>query len=272
MININLGKKREKNKIRALSPIAFEEYMATIFKEYGYEVEQTPPTNDGGKDLILQYEGRKYYVECKHFTDGSVGREIIQKLVGAGIVDGDVDGFVVATTSYYNDNAIACMEKSKVPLFLLDLDDIASLFVDSNKIGKGDLLLTDEEQEKLYATEYDGLSERERFKRIFGKYSDYTQAIEPYHVNHKTIKPIDFLGYHSVKCAYRFNNGYGRSGYRELIFVLGIDKYFMSYEGLWNDYKNEVIECVKYETPLQGKFKGDFTLSQLRDYVFSHYK
>ena len=108
MIQIDLEKKLEKNRIRALSPIAFEEYMANLFIKYGYEVEQTPPTNDGGKDLILKYDGVKYYVECKHFTEGTVGREIIQKLVGAGIVDGDVYGFIVATTSCFNDNAIKC--------------------------------------------------------------------------------------------------------------------------------------------------------------------
>lgn len=68
MIQIDLEKKLEKNRIRALSPIAFEEYMANLFIKYGYEVEQTPPTNDGGKDLILKYDGVKYYVECKHFT------------------------------------------------------------------------------------------------------------------------------------------------------------------------------------------------------------
>lgn len=124
---VSQNRKVIKNRLRALNPNAFESYIATLFKKLGYSVVQTPITNDGGKDIIASLNGRTYYIECKHFTEGSVGREIIQKLVGAGVLDGGVDGYVLTTTSYYNDNALRCLEKATVPLFLLDLDDLACL-------------------------------------------------------------------------------------------------------------------------------------------------
>lgn len=263
MIHINLDKKREKNKIRALSPIAFEEYMATLFREYGYEVIQTPPTNDDGKDLILQYDGRKYYVECKHFTEGAVGREIIQKLVGAGIVDGDVDGFVVATTSYYNDNAIACMEKSNVPLFLLDLDDITSMSINPDKEIIDDLFVIDED----YI--YDSLSLKEKMIMAFGNNSDYTTTIDNYDINPKTISKMHHFGGPLIKFAYRFNEGINRTRYTEIAFSLNWDWYFIFQECSFNNYNNTVILYKQHKVALRGTIKNNLIMCKMRDYVFS---
>lgn len=267
MIHINLDKKREKNKIRTLSPFAFEEYMANLFREYGYEVEQTPPTNDGGKDIILQYDGRKYYVECKHFADGSVGREIIQKLVGAGIVDGDVDGFVVATTSYYNDNAIDCMEKSKVPLFLLDLDDIVSIYITSGSENKEDLFLTDDERKHLEEKKVN--LKLERFKTDFADLSNYRQKIATvYYINPQTLKRISLNHSKAVECSYCFEKDKLHKEYRKVIFTYG-DEYFLLHEAAFHHGKNEIIYQNIYEPPLRHTMENAMRLRMLRDYVFS---
>lgn len=267
MIHINLDKKREKNKIRALSPIAFEEYMANLFREYGYEVIQTPPTNDGGKDLILQYDGRKYYVECKHFTEGAVGREIIQKLVGAGIVDGDVDGFVVATTSYYNDNAIACMEKSNVPLFLLDLDDIVSICIAYKNQNKDDLFLTDEEKKRIENKKIE--LKTEKFKTDFADLSNYKQKIASvYFINPQTIKRISLYYNKAVECSYCFEKDKFHREYRKVIFTY-TDTYFLLHEAAFHHWKNEIIYQNIYEPPLRHTMENAMRLRMLRDYVFS---
>lgn len=122
----SLSDKEEKNHIRNLSPQAFENYIAELFKEKGFNVQVTPPTNDGGKDIVMSLNGRKYFVECKHYSDGAIGREIIQKLLGAGTLEGDVVGYFVVTSSYFNKNAIECGEKLN-NLVLLDLDDVIFL-------------------------------------------------------------------------------------------------------------------------------------------------
>lgn len=114
------------NSIRSLSPYAFEQYVADCFAGWGFDVEQTPPTNDGGKDIILRKDGKTYYVECKHFSEGLVGREIIQKLVGAGVIDGNVNGYVVVASSGFNSNAIECAKKND-KIFLIDLLNLVRL-------------------------------------------------------------------------------------------------------------------------------------------------
>lgn len=266
MIHINLDKKREKNKIRALSPIAFEEYMANLFRECGYEVIQTPPTNDGGKDLILQYDGKKYYVECKHFTEGAVGREIIQKLVGAGIVDGDVDGFVVATTSYYNDNAIACMEKSNVPLFLLDLDDIVSIYVTS-KNEKSDLFITNEGRK--YINSQITISNKERFKVDFGNLLDYKQSIASvYYVNTYTMHEVKFGSINAIECSYCFEKSKNQKEYRKVIFTYG-DEYFLLHEAIFDNYKDEIIYQTIHDVPLRRSMRNDFRMRQLKNFAYA---
>lgn len=118
--------KKEKLKIKALSPVEFETFVSNLLKDLGFSVSQTPPTNDGGKDIVAHKDGKTYYIECKHFSEGAVGREIIQKLIGAGMIDGNVDGFIVVTSSYFNSNAIECAEKFK-NLLLWDLEDIMYL-------------------------------------------------------------------------------------------------------------------------------------------------
>lgn len=263
MIQIDLEKKLEKNRIRALSPIAFEEYMANLFIEYGYEVEQTPPTNDGGKDLILKYDGVKYYVECKHFTEGTVGREIIQKLVGAGIVDGDVYGFIVATTSCFNDNAIKCMERTSVPLFLLDLDDIAALSVTEQSYIKRDIFLSEEDKPKLAENE---------LQKYFLNPQDYTRNITyEYWINSKSIKKVKYHNMcNAVECLYYIDRGQGLKEYIKAEFVTGIFKYFILRKLVYDSMKQEIVSNEIYKTPLECTVQDDFRMRQVRDFVLSH--
>lgn len=124
--DIKLFLKAEKNKIKTLQANEFEAYIADLFQKLGFNATLTPSTNDGGKDIVITKDDKTYYVECKHFSEGLVGREIVQKLVGAAIIDGNVDGFIVATSSYFNANAIECAKKNN-HIILLDLDDIISL-------------------------------------------------------------------------------------------------------------------------------------------------
>ena len=44
----NIENKRVKLKILSLGPYEFETYIADLFIKLGYEVEQTPQSNDGG--------------------------------------------------------------------------------------------------------------------------------------------------------------------------------------------------------------------------------
>ena len=84
----------------------FEIFVAKIFEQNGYYVYHTRKTNDGGKDIIVEKNNIKIYIECKYWNaHNAIGREAIQKLVGAAIMDG-VQNAIFITTSGYNQNAI----------------------------------------------------------------------------------------------------------------------------------------------------------------------
>ena len=100
--------------LKKLDPYDFERYIAKLYKELGYKVEQTSRTNDGGKDIILKKDGIVYFVECKRYTDKTVGRPELQKLIGACSPVGAKPIFV--TTSRYNQNALKYARESGVQL------------------------------------------------------------------------------------------------------------------------------------------------------------
>lgn len=84
----------------------FEQFIAEQFKNKGFKVILTPQTNDGGKDIIIEKDGVKTYIECKYWNKNkSIGREEIQKLAGATMMDG-IKNALFITTSIYNENAI----------------------------------------------------------------------------------------------------------------------------------------------------------------------
>lgn len=70
-------------QLKSLEPTEFENVVAEYFEKEGFDVTQTKRTHDGGKDIILKRNKQIYYVECKKYSDDKIGRELIQKLVGA---------------------------------------------------------------------------------------------------------------------------------------------------------------------------------------------
>jgi restriction system protein len=66
------------------SPIDFELLCKELASfHFGCRVERTPTSRDGGVDLIIYRGSSTEVAECKHYPKGTVGRPIIQKLVGA---------------------------------------------------------------------------------------------------------------------------------------------------------------------------------------------
>lgn len=83
-------------------PAGFELFCANLFEHMGYKAEVTPPTNDGGYDILLKGEKRKAIVECKCYSlDHKVGRPMVQKLVGANSVV-CADHMIFVTTSEFS--------------------------------------------------------------------------------------------------------------------------------------------------------------------------
>lgn len=90
----------------ASNPHGFEEYIAKIYSYMGYQTEVTKGSNDGGKDIIMTKDGAKYVVEVKLYGNyDKIGREKIQKLHSAQIVEG-ADYAIFVTTSSFTEPAI----------------------------------------------------------------------------------------------------------------------------------------------------------------------
>lgn len=87
----------------------FEEFMAQLYNNLGYDAELTKTTRDGGKDIILRKPDilgdMVFYVECKQYNaKNKVGIDIIQRF--AGIIEMDkINGGIIATTSFFSKDA-----------------------------------------------------------------------------------------------------------------------------------------------------------------------
>ena len=87
-------------RIRRLSWQAFEDFIAEIYREEGYLVEQTARGRaDGGYDLVLLRE-TSVLVQCRHWLVGKVGVAPVRKLAGAMQKVGGTGGVFITTGAF----------------------------------------------------------------------------------------------------------------------------------------------------------------------------
>lgn len=108
----------------------FEELIAEIFNGFGYSIELTKKTRDGGKDIIAlkkkNGKDEKILIECKHWKD-KVDVKAIRNLVGVAVGEEDLPtGIILATTSQFSLEAkkYALNSTIKIDLERKDYDDI----------------------------------------------------------------------------------------------------------------------------------------------------
>ncbi len=108
----------------------FEELIASIFRNKGYEVTLTPPTRDGGKDIIALYKSpfghQMFIIECKRYNkENKVGVELVRNLYGVKTAERCTQGILV-TTSTFSKYAIDFVKPLKYELELKDFTDITN--------------------------------------------------------------------------------------------------------------------------------------------------
>lgn len=91
--------------IYKLSSRRFEELIAEIFMRKGYDVELTPATRDGGKDIYVAHKDDfgsfLYLVECKHYDPShKVGVNVLRDLYGILSKEKATYGIVVTTSDF----------------------------------------------------------------------------------------------------------------------------------------------------------------------------
>lgn len=120
--------KKNPEKMYDLSPRKFEELVASILKDMGFDVELTKATRDGGRDIIAYIRNAvcSYltHIECKKYTpDNKIGVSIIREVMGVHHLHKATKSIIV-TTSFFSPDAIkeAAMVENQ-----LDLKDFNSL-------------------------------------------------------------------------------------------------------------------------------------------------
>jgi hypothetical protein len=115
-------------KMHDLHSRTFEQLIAEIFKDKGYDVELTPKTKDGGFDIRAFRRDDVgtclTLVECKRYAPKNpVSVEIVRGLYGVSRSEGATNG-VIATTSRFTKGAQSFQAQNKYSLHLADFDHI----------------------------------------------------------------------------------------------------------------------------------------------------
>lgn len=111
-----------------LSSRKFEELIAEIFIRKGYNVELTPATRDGGKDIFVAKKNDLgsflYIVECKKYKPThKVGVNVLRDLYGVLSKERATYGIAV-TTSYFSKPAKDFQQELQFQMSLKDFDSI----------------------------------------------------------------------------------------------------------------------------------------------------
>ncbi|SFP37219.1 restriction endonuclease [Salibacterium halotolerans] len=130
-----LKQMRKNNKyLQSLSPQEFENVVSDMLRELGYNVNQTPYINDGGKDAVAWKDQKKYLFEYKrHSRNNSIGRPMLQKFYAAMIEEGTDIGFFITTSRF---TSAAIDYSAKYNITLIDGDRLRELFEEAYPSSK----------------------------------------------------------------------------------------------------------------------------------------
>ncbi len=133
-----------------LRPRQFEELIAEILAQYGWEIDLTPATHDGGYDLFAIQKSNagvrtSWIVECKKYRrDRKVGVDVVRALYGVRNTSMPAGMIMLATTSDFSRD-VRAMKESRYDLELRDQKDILSWLNDYKPKPSGHLYLRDSE-------------------------------------------------------------------------------------------------------------------------------
>ena len=107
---------------QSLSGIPFEEFLAEVLREHGYQVDLTTASNDQGVDLIAAAGDQRIAIQAKGYpSGGSIGNDAVLKVVG-GMRIYDCNMSAVVTNSRYTRQAKTAAAKSDC--YLIDRESI----------------------------------------------------------------------------------------------------------------------------------------------------
>ncbi len=113
--------------LRFMDRRRFEELVAELFVGFGYEVELTKRTRDGGKDIIAikrREVDLRFLIECKRpDTSNKIDVGTVRELYGVKS-DDPASKAILATTGYFTRDARLFFERHRWELEPKDFDSI----------------------------------------------------------------------------------------------------------------------------------------------------
>ena len=117
--------------LRKISWREFEELVGEAYRRQGYMVTETGGGGaDGGVDLILQKNGEKILVQCKHWKMDKVGVKVARELYGVVAAESASGGIVISSGAFTQEAKDFAKGK---PLELLDGPVLLNLIAEVQK-------------------------------------------------------------------------------------------------------------------------------------------
>ena len=99
-----LDEQKDIGSIRKLSWSHFEELVAEAYRRQGYKVTENDSAGpDGGIDLVIQKNGRRFLVQCKQWRSQKVGVKIIREMFGLVAAEKASGGIVITSGQFTQD-------------------------------------------------------------------------------------------------------------------------------------------------------------------------
>ncbi len=103
----------------------FEYDIARLVTKMGYRAYATKATGDDGVDVFATKDGERLVIQCKRWRNKAVGRAVVDELGGTARRY-EATGAILATTSYFSEDAIKAAQELKITLW--DFDRLCHLF------------------------------------------------------------------------------------------------------------------------------------------------
>jgi len=121
--------KRQPKDMYKLTPRQYEELIAELFRDMGYDVTLTKATRDGGKDILAAIKTEigqlLCLVEAKRYReDREIGVSLVRTLYGT-LCDYQATSAMMVTTSSYSKEAHALQQKHQYQLSLKEYGHVA---------------------------------------------------------------------------------------------------------------------------------------------------
>lgn len=112
-------------KLRAMHPNKFEDYIADMYLRLGYDSEQVGSAYDGGIDVIATKDGIKHYIQCKKYITSKVGVSEVREFYGVMAGKLATGKGIFITTNVFTTEAEKYAEDK--PIELIDGNDLIKL-------------------------------------------------------------------------------------------------------------------------------------------------